>query len=166
MLASVFAAATVLTVGPARAQVYDFSFTGSGIAASGTLDVSGGYATSGTGMVTMSAPALASSETETLTLVTLSTPLLHALSGMGYCSPDSPTCLSYRFGGGTDLIGDTDFSASAPCADDKGPVFIVGGPYDIGFNFWSDGGSAYTGFLAGKRRFRAAPFFMTGSRAR
>jgi hypothetical protein len=72
-----------------------------------------------------------------MTLVTLSIMDVHDLEGGS---------LSYRFGGGTDLIGDT----AAPI-DGSGLVFVVNtNPnLDVGFNLWSNNNGSYTGFIAG-----------------
>jgi len=75
--------------------IYDWNYTDGTLSASGTLDVNGGQALSGTGTVSTTNGAL--SGPETLTLVTVSTPGANNLGGGN---------LSYRFGGGTDLIGD------------------------------------------------------------
>jgi PEP-CTERM motif len=144
MRAFVFVAlvTTSLVLGaPAQASVIDFTFTGFGTSASGTLDIVGGQAIGGSG--TISNPY----SSDTLTLVTLSTPLVHDL-GSGN--------LSYRFGGGTDLIGDTTFPI-----DSNGLVFIVNTPanpgLDLGFNIWSNGDGSYTGFLAGNSPTQGGP---------
>lgn len=132
-----------LLAGPAIAaadQIYDWTYTDANVTATGTLDVSGGQALSGTGTVTSSAYLGGS---ETLTLVTLSTPGVNNLGGGN---------LSYRFGGGTDLIGDTIFNSSDPWVSTNGLVFIIGGPNDNGLNIWANSGSpggSYTGFIAG-----------------
>src|SRR5579863_3491595 len=89
LMASVFAAAMVMATGAAIATEMTFDFSAAGLSATGTLDVTGNQANSGTGTIT--SPAL--SGPETLTLVTLSTPGVHNLGGGN---------LSYRFGGGTD----------------------------------------------------------------
>jgi len=134
LLSTILAGA--LTVA-ANASPIAFSFTSSGLSASGTLDVVGNQAISGTGTIngtSLSGP-------ETLTLVTLSTPLVHDLGGGG---------LSYRFGGGTDLIGDTFINPNAiPPIDGGGPVFIVGGPGHNGFNVFSNSATSFTAFLVG-----------------
>jgi hypothetical protein len=60
--------------------------------------------------------------------------------------------LSYRFGGGTDLIGDTTFNSSDPWVSTNGLVFLVGGSGDNGLNIWANSaspGGSYTAFLAG-----------------
>jgi hypothetical protein len=61
---------------------------------------------------------------EALTLVT------QATTGVNILNPatNNGATLSYRFGGGTDLIGDTVFNSSAPWIDSQGLVFIVGTP--------------------------------------
>src|SRR5580692_11778519 len=117
--------------------IYSFDFEASGISAVGTLDVSGGQAISGTGTVTSS---LLVPNPEMLSLVTPSTPGVNNLGGGN---------LSYRFGGGTDLIGDTVFNSSNPFVSANGLVFMAAGPNNNGFNIWSSGGSVYAGFLAG-----------------
>lgn len=126
----------MLTAGVARATLVAFDFSANGLTASGLLDVSGNQAISGTG--TISGSGLGA--TETLTLVTLATQGVQDLGG---------GTLSYRFGGGTDLIGDTtiDYAAN-PIVDANGLVFSVSGPDDTGFNLWSDSATTYTGFLA------------------
>ena len=128
--------ATGLMFGVAQATEVVFNFSANGLDATETLTVSGNQAVGGTGTITGGAL----SGSETLTLVTLTTPAVHDLGG---------GVLSYRFGGGTDLIGDTYIAYDAtPIVDDYGLVFLVSGPHDTGFNFWSDGATAYTGFLA------------------
>jgi hypothetical protein len=117
--------------------LYNFDFEATGISAVGTLDVSGGQAIGGTGTVTSS---LLVPNPEGLSLVTLSTPGVNNLGGGN---------LSYRFGGGTDLIGDTVFNSSNPFVSANGLVFMAAGPNNNGFNIWSSGGSVYAGFLAG-----------------
>ena len=78
----------------ANATPLAFSFSSPGLNAAGLLDVIGNQAVSGTGTIT----GTSISGTQTLTLVTLATPGAHDLGGGR---------LSYRFGGGTDLLGDT-----------------------------------------------------------
>lgn len=119
----------------ASAATIDFNFSdlADGVVASGTLDVVGGQAIAGAGTVT--SPFWTGPDA--ITLVTLSTPGVHDLGGGN---------LSYRFGGGTDLIGDT----TVP-VDGQGLVFSVAtNPnLDAGLNIWSNGGGSYTAFLAG-----------------
>jgi hypothetical protein len=122
-------------------SIYDWTYSDGTLFASGTLDVSGGQALSGTGTVSTTNGAL--SGPESLTLVTESTPGVNNL-GAGN--------LSYRFGGGTDLIGDTVFNSSDPWVSAQGLVFSVGGPGSNGLNIWANSsspGGSYTGFLAG-----------------
>ncbi len=99
-----------------------------------TLDVVGNQAIGGTG--TLTSPYWTGYET--LSLVTLNTSNVHNLGGGN---------LSFRFGGGTDLIGDTLFPISG-----NGLVFSVNTPdqpgRDVGFNLWSTGGNTYYGFIA------------------
>jgi hypothetical protein len=125
-------AVLVLFAPTANATTYSFNFSADGglVTATGTLDVSGGNATAGTGV--LFSPFW--SGAETLTLVTLSTAGVHNLGGGN---------LSYRFGGGTDLIGDTAFPI-----DGNGLVFLVAGPNNTGLNIWSNGSSPFTAFLA------------------
>jgi hypothetical protein len=118
---------------PARASIIDFTITGDGVTATGTLDIEGGQAVSGSG--SLSAPYGA----DTLSLLTFSSP--------GVNSAGSGT-FSYRFGGGTDLIGDTAFPI-----DGNGLIFAVNTPndpgLDLGLNIWSTGGETYAAFVAG-----------------
>jgi len=135
---------------PARATPYDFSFTGSdgpGTATfNGIFDVVGGQVVSGSGTLSATDFGLSS---DTVDLVTLSTPGVHDLGGGN---------LSFRFGGGTDLIGDTAFPL-----DSAGLVFqdITSG-LDVGFNIWSNGGNSYTGFLAGNALTPGGPIIYAG----
>jgi hypothetical protein len=137
LLTATAAVAGLVMSASAQAGVETLTFTGYDggreLTATMTLDVVGGQAVSGTG--TIESPYWTGSDA--LTLVNLSTPGISNLGGGD---------LSYRFGGGTDLIGDT--SASI---DDYGLVFKVAGApaLDLGFNIWSNGGGSYTGFLAG-----------------
>jgi PEP-CTERM motif len=137
MAAASFAAAD------AQAKVYDFDFSFSdGVTASGTLDIVSGQAISGSGELTSSFW----SGSDAISLVTLTTPGVHDLGGGN---------LSFRYGGGTDLIGDT----SVPI-DSNGLVFSVttNPDLDVGFNVWSTNGDAsYTGFLAGDKPSPGAP---------
>jgi hypothetical protein len=119
----------------ANAAEVSFDYTNGTLNAMGVLNVVSGQALSGSG--TISGGGLTG--TESLTLVTLSTPAVHDLGGGN---------LSYRFGGGTDLIGDTVFNASAPYVDSGGLVFLVGGPNSTGFNLWNTTSTGDTGFLA------------------
>jgi PEP-CTERM motif len=119
---------------PARASIIDFTITGDGVTATGSLDIEGGQAVSGSG--SLSAPYGA----DTLTLLTFSSPGVNDNAGGGN--------FSYRFGGGTDLIGDTAFPI-----DSNGLIFAVNTPsdpgLDLGLNIWSTGGETYAAFVAG-----------------
>ena len=131
LAAAVVAAA--LAPGMASAAIEEFQFNSADIAAKFSIDVIGGQAVSGGGELSSpywTGPAA-------MTLVTLSTTDVHDLGGGS---------LSYRFGGGTDLIGDT-----AASIDGWGPVFTVNtNPnLDVGFNVWNNGNGTYTGFIAG-----------------
>jgi hypothetical protein len=147
LLYSAAAAIALVAPGLASATPVTYTFAGSGITASMTFDVVGGQAISGSGSIT--SPFWSGSDT--MTLVTLSTPGVHNLG-----SGD----LSYRFGGGTDLIGDT-----AIPVDGWGPVFMVNTSpnLDVGFNLWSNGGSSYTGFLAGNALTAGGPAIYDGT---
>jgi hypothetical protein len=85
-----------------------------------------------------------------MTLVTLSTMDVHDLE---------EGSLSYRFGGGTDLIGDT----AAPI-DGSGLVFVVNANpnLDVGFNLWSNNNGSYTGFIAGNSPAAGQPIIYLG----
>lgn len=115
----------------ASAAIYQFSFTGNGgVTASATLDVVDGFAVSGTG--TISSPFF------TDQLLTLMTPTSHP-TGVNFCC--GPDIFSYRWTGGTDLIGN-----NAVPLDSWGLVFGVGDPiapnlgtqpgFAYGFNPW------------------------------
>jgi hypothetical protein len=125
---------------------YAFDFEANGISAKGTLDVLNGQASSGGGTITSS--VLVPSP-ESLTLVTLAT------SGVNVLDPaaNGGATLSYRFGGGTDLIGDTIFNAGAPFISSNGLVFLVSGSNNTGFNMWFSGGESHAGFLAGDNNY-------------
>jgi hypothetical protein len=118
---------------PARASIIDFTITGDGVTATGTLDIEGGQAVSGSG--SLSAPYGA----DTLSLLTFSSPGVNDAGNGNF---------SYRFGGGTDLIGDTAFPI-----DGNGLIFAVSTPsdpgLDLGLNIWSTGGQTYAAFVAG-----------------
>jgi opacity protein-like surface antigen len=146
MLLATVVAAAFFAPAIARAAVESFQFKSPDIAASFTLDVVGGQAASGSGELWSpywSGPAL-------MNLVTLSTPNVHDLGG---------GILSYRFGGGTDLIGDD----TAP-VDAWGPVFRVDTKpnLDLGFNVWANGNGSYTGFLAGNSPGAGQPIVYLG----
>jgi len=134
---------TALIAGPSVAAadtIYDWTYTDGSVSATGTLDVSNGQALSGTGTITSSAYLGGS---ESLTLLTASSPGVDDLGNGNF---------SYRFGGGTDLIGDTIFNSGDPWVSTNGLVFAIGGPGDNGFNVWANStgpGGSYTGFLAG-----------------
>lgn len=118
---------------PARADIIDFTITGDGVTATGTLDIEGGQAVSGSGG--LSAPYGA----DTLSLLTFSSAGVNNIGNGTF---------SYRFGGGTDLIGDTAFPI-----DNNGLIFAVSTPSDpglnLGLNIWSTGGQTYAAFVAG-----------------
>ena len=132
-------ASFALLAAPAIARAdttYDWTYTDTGITASGTISVnSSGIADGGTG--TISAPGVLVPNPESLSLVTVGN------IGSGV----------YRVGGGTNLSFDNVFNATAPYVDSNGIVFAANG-YDAtgngsGFNIWYSGGSLYAGFLGG-----------------
>jgi hypothetical protein len=133
LLTAAAVVAALLAPSMASAAIEEFQFNSAHIAASFSVDVVDGEAVNGSGELWSSywtGPA-------SMTLVTLSTPGVHDL-GAG--------SLSYRFGGGADLIGDT----AAPI-DGSGLVFTVNtNPnLDVGFNLWNNGDGSFTGFIAG-----------------
>ena len=133
LLAATFVAGALLAPGMASAAIEEFQFNSAHIAASFSIDVVGGQAVNGGGELWSpywTGPAA-------MTLVTLSTTDVRDLGGGS---------LSYRFGGGTDLIGDT----AAPI-DGSGLVLTVNtNPnLDVGFNLWSNNNGSFTGFIAG-----------------
>ena len=126
-------AAAIVSPAMASASVESFQFKSAGIAASFMLNVTGGQATNGSGELW--SPYWSGSTF--MELVTLSTPNVHDLDGGN---------LSYRFGGGTDLIGDD----AAPI-DAWELVFTIDAipNLDVGFNVCADGDGFFTGFIAG-----------------
>ena len=107
LLAAAVIAAAALAPSMASATIEEFQFNSADVTASFSIDVVGGQAVNGGGELLSrywTGPA-------SITLVTLSTLAVHDLGGGS---------LSYRFGGGTDLIGDT----AAPI-DGSGLVFTV-----------------------------------------
>jgi hypothetical protein len=130
----------------ASAEIEEFQFNSADIMASFSVDVVGGQAVDGSGELW--SPYWTGSAS--MTLVTLSTTDVHNLGGGS---------LSYRFGGGTDLIGDT----AAPI-DGAGLVFVVNtNPnLDVGFNLWNNGDGSYTGFVAGNSPAAGQPIIHLG----
>jgi opacity protein-like surface antigen len=130
----------------ASAAIEEFQFNSADITATFSMDVVGGQAVNGSGELWSPYWAGPSS----MTLVTLSTTDVHDLGGGS---------LSYRFGGGTDLIGDT----TAPI-DGSGLVFSVNtNPnLDVGFNLWSNNDGSFTGFIAGNSPAGGQPIIYLG----
>jgi PEP-CTERM motif len=130
----------------ASAAIEEFQFNSADITATFSMDVVGGQAVNGSGELWSPYWAGPSS----MTLVTLSTTDVHDLGGGS---------LSYRFGGGTDLIGDT----AAPI-DGSGLVFSVNtNPnLDVGFNLWSNNDGSFTGFIAGNSPAGGQPIIYLG----
>jgi hypothetical protein len=148
LLAAITCTATffALFVGDAaRASVIveTFNFSGGGFTASGTIDVTGGFATSGSG--TISGPGLTG--TEALTLMTITSP--GSAGGASTNVGGDPTVFSYRWYGG-DLIGD-----DAVPATGQGLVFGIGPAaapnpgtqpgFASGFNPWNGGWALFEG---------------------
>jgi hypothetical protein len=144
------AAVAVATFAPtmASAAIEEFKFNSADITATFSIDVVGGQAVNGGGELWSPYWTGAAS----MTLVTLSTTDVHDLSGGS---------LSYRFGGGTDLIGDT----TAPI-DGSGLVFSVNTnpDLDVGFNLWSNNDGSFTGFIAGDSPAAGQPIIYLGER--
>lgn len=130
-MASACAVAALLLATPARAMEVSYDFSASGLSADFTLDVVGGQAIDGSGMVT----SVVLGGTQDITLLTPSSAGVNDLGGNN---------LSYRFGGGTDLIGDT----SVPI-DGNGLVFATYDANDDGLNIWANGDGTDTAFVAG-----------------
>lgn len=146
LLAAAAVAAALLAPGMASAATEEFRFNSTDITASFSVDMVGGQAVDGSGELWSrywTGPAA-------MTLVTLSTTDVHDLGGGS---------LSYRFGGGTDLIGDT----AAPI-DGSGLVFAVNtNPnLDVGFNLMNNGDGSYTGFIAGDSPAAGQPIIYLG----
>jgi hypothetical protein len=146
LLAAAVVAVAALAPSMASAAIEEFQFSSANITATFSIDMVGGQAVSGSGE--LSSPYWAGPAA--MTLVTLSTTDVHDLGGGS---------LSYRFGGGTDLIGDT----AAPI-DDSGLVFTVNtNPnLDVGFNLWSNNNGSYTGFIAGNSPAAVQPIIYLG----
>jgi PEP-CTERM motif len=142
------AAVAVVAFAPtvASAAVEEFQFNSADITATFSIDVVGGQAVNGGGELWSPYWTGPSS----MTLVTLSTTDVHNLGGGS---------LSYRFGGGTDLIGDT----AAPI-DGSGLVFAVNTnpDLDVGFNLWSNNDGSFTGFIAGNAPAAGQPIIYLG----
>jgi hypothetical protein len=146
LLAVAAVAAATFAPGMANAAIEEFQFNSARITATFSIDVVGGQAINGGGELWSpywTGPA-------SMTLVTLSTTDVHDLGGGS---------LSYRFGGGTDLIGDT-----AVSIDGSGLVFAVNTDpnLDVGFNLWSDNNGSYTGFIAGNSPTAGQPIIYLG----
>jgi hypothetical protein len=135
--------------GPAIAAadtIYDWTWLGGGYIASGTLDVHGGQAVSGTGTVT--GGNLTVSGTDSLTLVTAATP--GAFMTVPDGSNSTPGSFVFKNVSGDNLSGDTVFNSTAPYMDTFGLVFSVGASANnYGFNIWGNSPTSYSGFLGG-----------------
>jgi PEP-CTERM motif len=146
LLAAAVVAPAALAPSMASAAIEEFQFNSANITATFSIDMVGGQVVSGGGE--LSSPYWAGPAA--MTLVTLSTTDVHDLGGGS---------LSYRFGGGTDLIGDT----AAPI-DGSGLVFTVNTTpnLDVGFNLWSNSNGAFTGFIAGNSPAASQPIIYLG----
>lgn len=148
MALAVVAGATLVSFAPAaNADPYTFDFVDAadGVTATGTIDVVGGAAISGTG--TINGPPLAPWNGDALTLMTLTSPGV-----AGNVTNIGAGLFSYRWGG-TDLIADDVVPLNG-----NGLLFGVGATgvfagtatgYEWGLNIWSNGGSSSTAFFAG-----------------
>jgi hypothetical protein len=125
------AVAALLLSAPAKADTVSYDFSATGLNADFTLDVVGDQAIDGSGVVTSAVLGGA----QNINLLTASSPGVNDLGGNNF---------SNRFGGGTDLIGDT----SVPI-DGNGLVFATNDTNDDGLNIWSNGDGSYTAFVAG-----------------
>ena len=153
-------AAIVASTSAARAATFTFNFSGTegsySLTASGTIDVTGGYAIDGTGSVTGTGSAL--NGTEALTLMTLTSPAT-VLGGCCYVTNDGGGVFSYRWASGTDLIADDavpltgegllfglgPFNAAGASPSDGS--FPRNPGYALGLNIWSNGGNSFTAYL-------------------
>jgi hypothetical protein len=146
-LAVVASAALVSFVPTANANPFTFDFVDAadGVTATGTIDVVGGLAISGTG--TISGPPLAPWNGDALTLMTLSSPGI-----AGNVTNIGGGLFSYRWAG-TDLIVDDVVPVNSNgLLFGVGPTGVFAGTstgYAWGLNLWSNGGSSYTAFFAG-----------------
>ena len=120
-------------------------------AANITLDVTGGQASSGTGTISGALITDLLGGSQSLTLVTPST-------------PGAETPLGYRSSTGTDLFGVTDVVP----VDNNGLLFIIGTPFGPGLNslfaFWSDpgAGSIFSGTPFGATDFASVQAALIG----
>lgn len=138
--------AVMMALAPsASAETFSFSYVGrtqfmdpastDGLVASGIIDVEGltaqseGTVVSGTGTIT--APFLDGGATETLTLLTFSSPSATPVAG--------GIAFTFPFGGTQSIFGDTTYPL-----DTFGLLFSVSGPGNTGFNLGSseNGGDA------------------------
>jgi hypothetical protein len=126
-------------------MVYDWSWSGNGISASGTFDVLGGYIQSATG--TIIGGGLGT--TGSLSLITASSP--GVVSNPDPSNP-TPGSFVYQNGNGDDIEGDTAFSSSSPWVDLYGPVMAISGTglgtgshgqSNYTFNIWTQSGAWY-----------------------
>jgi hypothetical protein len=139
------AAAISLVAGTAANAdtIYDWSWSGSGISASGTFDVLNGYIQSATGTITGGGLGT----TGSLSLITASSPGVVSNPDPANSTPGS---FVYQNGNGDDIEGDTAFSNSSPWVDLYGPVLAITGTglgtgnhgqSDYTFNIWYQDGN-------------------------
>ncbi|MGA2189358.1 MAG: VPLPA-CTERM sorting domain-containing protein [Steroidobacteraceae bacterium] len=142
--------AVVLLGGPTVAAadtIYDWSWVGGGINASGTVDVLNGYVQSATG--TISGGGLPGSES--LSLITAASP--GVISNPDPANP-APGSFVFQTGGGDNFEGDTVWNANGP--DPYGLVLAVGnsvnattGAAEYAFNPWINSDGSAQASLAG-----------------
>src|SRR5580704_4156406 len=132
---SIAAAISLVVSDAANADtIYDWSWSGSGISASGTFDVLNGFIQSATGTITGGGLGT----TGSLSLITASSP--GVVSNPDPANP-TPGSFVYQNGNGDDIEGDTAFSNSSPWVDLYGPVLAISGP---GLGTGNHGQSNYT----------------------
>jgi hypothetical protein len=139
-------------------QTYDFTFNdpnAGNLVSSGTLyvDTTTGTVLSGSGSINSTlfhaSDGVTLLGTQSMSLVTSSNRGQNNVDGLGgFLWTDTD---------GTNLTGDTNFSASAPYVDSDGLIFLVGTPVQgsgsvtgltgSSFNFWYQGGQLYGDFL-------------------
>jgi hypothetical protein len=141
------AAVVSLMVGSAANAdtIYDWTWSSSGISASGSFDVLNGYIQSATGTITGGGLGT----TGSLSLITSNSP--GVVSNPDPANP-TPGSFVYQNGNGDDIEGDTTFSNSSPWVDLYGPVMSVSGTglgtgnhgqSNYTFNIWNQNGGWY-----------------------
>jgi hypothetical protein len=114
--------------------IYDWTWSGSGISASGSFDVLNGFIQSATG--TISGAGLGT--TGSLSLLTATSP--GAISNPDPANP-TPGSFVYQNGNGDDIEADTAISNASPWVDLYGPIMAISG---TGLGVGNHGQSNYT----------------------